>query len=148
MNEDCASRIQRFEVDPGPSLATRVAMTLLELPLGDPFMYLVIGIEAFLALMIQLVRSHILPMTVVFLVMCAGIYVSEDLNTHLAENFDKYGIKENYFDSECIFVYTVWTLPLFLGCISIIISLTVDIIKSVAVHRYVNQIMPKGEKGK
>ncbi|OHT05628.1 hypothetical protein TRFO_26578 [Tritrichomonas foetus] len=134
-----------FEVTLGPSTPQLIKKIIIEMN------YLQIPVIALLAIHILSFfilikyRNNLLVTEIHFLVCCFFIAVSNCLNDFLSTRWEKFLFKQNYFDPNCIFVFTFWTVPFSVVAIVIIFSLFIDLCKSIAVHRYFDSFMKHEE---
>ena len=68
--------------------------------------------------------------TLQFFFLCSLIYESPFINAYLQENWKDFGFSTNYFDSEGLIVFLLFSLPLSIICILQILALFFDLCKS------------------
>lgn len=132
-----------FEVEPGPSIVSLIVSTIFSVNYTDIPIILVIAFNLISLFIFYKYKNDLAISTVHFLVSCFNIYITQSVNSYLTDFWKSYYFSRNYFTADCVFVFTFWTLPNTIVAIGIIISLFLDLSKSIAVHRYFSKMMPK-----
>lgn len=87
----------------------------------EPWLIGLLSFHAFLLLVTIISRRHINFQMCLFLLALAGVYLAERLNTVLAENWQSFAT-QNYFDTHGIFLSVLWSGPLLIISIVILIN--------------------------
>ena len=125
-----------FEVTLGPSTSQLMLKMIKEMNYFQFPLIFIIAIHLFSFFCLFKYRNSLLIASIHFVLCCFFISLTNCVNEYLSIHWNRFFFKQNYFDPNCIFIFTFWTIPFSIVSILIIIFLFVDLCKSIAVHRY------------
>ena len=102
---------------------------LLAIPWKEPWMVCLMLSHFAILLTIILTRNYHNIQYGLFFTLLLLVYLSETLNTWASENW-KLFTKEQYFDSNGLFISTVWSTPMLINCLIMIVLWLYSISKS------------------
>ena len=88
-------------------------------------------------------RHSIIVTSIIFLLSCAFIYLSQSINMFLSMNWEDYGFSRNYFDANGDFILIFWIIPCSIPTFFIIFVLFIDLCKTIAVHHFFDKMIPE-----
>ncbi|XP_017145844.2 transmembrane protein 18 isoform X2 [Drosophila miranda] len=92
---------------------------LLSIDWRDPWLIGLILLHLLTTTTALLSRSHNNIQVVLFLVLLSAVYFSESINEYAAWNWSSFS-RQQYFDSNGLFISTVFSIPILLNCMLII----------------------------
>lgn len=130
-----------YEVEIGSSVLQMVGRMLLEvnyfqIPMILLFIFISFSFYIFFRFKDDLVMSSIQ-----FVFCCLFISITNTLNQFLSQHWQQFFFKQNYFDPNCVFLFTFWTIPFSIISVLIIFSLFIDLCKSISVHKYFDTLI-------
>jgi len=72
-------------------------------------------------LLILLSRNYLKTQIAFFTMLLASVLCTEGINEYLAKNFAAFS-RQQYFDSEGMFISLVWSAPVLVNCVAILIN--------------------------
>ena len=129
-----------FEVGPGHSDFELIYQNIVDANYSDLPLILLLTFHLFWFGLFIWNRHRLLPATFHFFLSCYGIFVSNQLNRLLSAHWKELKFSRNYFDTNYMFIFTFWSLPLSISTSIMIVILFADLCKSLSVHRYFNSI--------
>ncbi|XP_040997617.1 transmembrane protein 18 [Juglans microcarpa x Juglans regia] len=87
----------------------------------EPWLMCLIGLHFALLLLTIFSRKHMNFQMCLFLLALAGVYLAENLNRFLGENWKSFS-SQNYFDRSGVFLSVVWSGPLLVIAIIILVN--------------------------
>ena len=130
-----------FEVESRPSLIVLIIKRILSVNYFQIPMIFIILFHIFWFFLLSKFKNSLILSSIQFLLSCFFIYVSAPLNTFLSNHYKSFYFKDDYFDQSCIFIFVFWAFPFISACFIIIVSMFIDLCKSIAVHRYFDSIV-------
>jgi len=87
----------------------------------EPWLISLMGFHVVLLLLTIFSRKNINFQMCLFLLALAGVYLAENLNRFLGENWKSFA-GQNYFDSSGVFLSTLWSGPLLVIAVIILVN--------------------------
>jgi len=88
----------------------------------ERFLFIFLGFHCFFSFLAVLLRNKILYQFFLFFFLCILIFLSENLNSFCHLHWQKFSTQD-YFDSSGIFIIVLYSIPLILICIGILINI-------------------------
>lgn len=122
--DQMADLVQKFSADfrsgLGPALDNLIGF-FHAIDWKEPWLIGLMGIHVVLLIIAITTRKNLNFQMLLFLTALAGVYLAERFNSHLGQNWKSFA-GQNYFDSNGVFLSVLWSGPLLVIAIIILIN--------------------------
>ena len=132
-----------YEVDVGLSFFENLSLLATSINYFDPPLMIYLILLATWFFMLYRFQNCLSFSTFQFFVSILSVSSSENLNLYFRENWRKFRFSKNYFDSDCLFVFLVWSMPHSFTSIYITCYFFVDLCRTISIHRFFCHIANK-----
>ncbi|KAH8321943.1 hypothetical protein KR067_013260 [Drosophila pandora] len=106
---------------------------LLSIDWKDPWLICLVLAHVLTTTTALLSRNNSNFQVFLFLILLVAVYFTESINEYAAQNWSSFS-KQQYFDSNGLFISTVFSIPILLNCMLLIVSLLVIFIKKISIN--------------